>query len=156
MKKQNNITDYMEKLTFVCCLVLLIVVIVIDVNIFASLEQNKTEIEAIRSEMVDMRSNRLGNEMQEQIHLQFMENEMVRHQNFIETQRQQLIWLVSLIGGVGVFLLGFFGFRTRAEIQDTIANQDLNISESGINHYIGGNENRKYLEKAIQRERKVR
>ena len=153
LNKLNDTAEHMEKLTFLFCLVLLMVFIVIGVNMFASLEQNNTEIETMRSEIIALQSNGSGNKTQEQIHLDFLENEMVRHQDFIETQRQHLMWLVSLIGTIGIFLIGFFGFRTRAEIQNTIANQEMNISTAGINHYIGGNENRQYLETAIQKER---
>lgn len=155
LNKLNDTAEHMEKLTFLFCLVLLMVFIVIGVNMFASLEHNNTEIETMRSEIIALQSNGSGNKTQEQIHLDFLENEMVRHQDFIETQRQHLIWLVSLIGTIGILLIGFFGFRTRAEIQKTIANQEMNISTAGINHYIGGNENRQYLETAIQRERKA-
>lgn len=155
LNKLNDTAEHMEKLTFLFCLVLLMVFIVIGVNMFASLKQNNTEIETMRSEIIALQSNGSGNKTQEQIHLDFLENEMVRHQDFIETQRQHLMWLVSLIGTIGILLIGFFGFRTRAEIQNTIAKQELDISESGINHYIGGNENRQYLETAIQRERKA-
>ena len=155
LNKLDDTAEHMEKLTFLFCLVLVMVFIVISVNMFASLEQNNTEIKTMRSEIIALQNNGSGNKTQEQIHLDFLENEMVRHQDFIETQRQHLLWLVSLIGTVSIFLLGFYGFRTRTEIQDTIVKQELDISESGINHYIGGNQNRQYLETAIQRERKA-
>lgn len=152
MRKRSK---YIDKGIFIISVIMLIGFILISNHLFASLKQTRTEVETIRKEISSLQSYEAGKENLEQTHLDFMENEMVRHQDFIETQRQHLVWLVSLIGAVGIFLISFFGFRTRAEIQDTIANQEMNISTAGINHYIGGNENRQYLETAIQRERKA-
>ncbi|WP_195267478.1 hypothetical protein [Eubacterium sp. 1001713B170207_170306_E7] len=155
LNKLNDTAEHMERLTFVFCLVLLTVFIVIGFSLLTSMEKTESEIESVQNKITAIESSGDENKTLEQTHLNFIENEMVRHQDFIETQRQHLVWLISLIGAIGIFLLGFFGFRTRAEIQDTIAKQELDISESGINHYIGGNQNRQYLEKAIERERKA-
>ncbi|WP_392889811.1 hypothetical protein [Eubacterium limosum] len=155
LNKLNDTSEHMEKLTFVFCLVLLTVFIVIGFSLLTSMEKTESEIKSVQNKITAIESSGDENKTLEQTQLNFIENEMVRHQDFIETQRQHLMWLVSLIGAIGIFLIGFFGFRTRAEIQNTIAKQELDISESGINHYIGGNENRQYLETAIQRERKA-
>ncbi|CVI71725.1 hypothetical protein NDGK_02305 [Clostridiales bacterium CHKCI001] len=96
--------------------------------------------------------------------LSYMESEMANYREFIQREREYLMWLLGvLIGGI-IMLLGFFGWSTKKEIKESVKEifqkKAEDIIEKKMIEYISdpNNENGstqkrlEYLRNAVTRE----
>ena len=83
----------------------------------------------------------------------FLESELQRHREFIQDQENHLIWLVSAVGALAIFLLSITGLSNRREIKNTIEENYKQEVNWQIDKMIGGENNRIYLENAVQNEK---
>lgn len=105
--------------------------------------------------------------------LDFIENEVSRYREFIESQQQFLIWLVGIVATGAVSLLTFLGYKSRNDIdsliqEEYISNIDNKVEEitetiiekqfkdkfeRNLGELIGGEEKVEYLQENIEREK---
>ena len=83
----------------------------------------------------------------------FLESEIQRHREFIQDQENHLIRLVSTIGALAIFILSITGLSNRREIKNTIEENYKQEVNWQIDKMIGGENNRIYLENAVQNEK---
>lgn len=86
-------------------------------------KRNEDKISELQKELNKINLTSAGNktkasEYEEMI--DYLESEMSKHREFIENERQFLIWLMAVIGTVSLIILGFAGFSNRKEIEDTV------------------------------------
>ena len=72
----------------------------------------------------------------------FLESELQRHREFIQDQENHLIWLVSAVGALAIFLLSITGLSNRREIKNTIEENYKQEVNWQIDKMIGGENNR--------------
>ena len=86
------------------------------------LSQVEDELQKIVLDKADGKiqtASEFENEKYEAI-ISYLESETTKHREFIETQRQYLIWLVAAIGAIAITALGFVGFTNRKDIEETV------------------------------------
>lgn len=86
-------------------------------------KRNEIKISELRKEIDKINST--SKEKQKKVSeyeelINYLESEMSKHREFIEDERQFLIWLMAVIGAVSLVILGFVGLSNRKEIEDTV------------------------------------
>lgn len=86
----------------------------------------------------------------------FLESELQRHREFIQDQEAHLIWLVSAVGALAIFLLSITGLSNRRDIKNTIEENYLDQIDEQLYVMIDGEENKQYLKNAVEQEKMAR
>lgn len=89
----------------------------------------------------------------------FLQTETTTHREFIENQRNHLLWMVSVIVGIATFLLGFLGLSNRKEIKQVIDEQYhdeiQHEFDKKTDELLRGADKVRYLRKAVSDEERA-
>lgn len=141
-KKTNLITPIL--LIILCCLLIIISYMCYHINqMYQEFEKN------IHTQNLHYQSESQTEYTQT---IDFLENEIAKYREFVEKQQDYLIKIVSMIGVILTALFGFFEIKGRKDIENMIQEQYTDQVETEISKFIGGNENKKYLDKCIKKE----
>ena len=124
-------------------------------NVISDVQNDITEIQ---KEINNINTGVIQGEVSEtEINLEFLKEQMRSHQEFVENERSFLLWMIGFIFTAGGVLIGFFGFKSRQEVEAILDRKyrfrvDSLVDEM-LTNAVGGNENRQFLESAIEKER---
>jgi hypothetical protein len=89
----------------------------------------------------------------------FLQEEIEAHREFIERERQFLVWFLSVIGTLATGLIAFFGIQQHRDVERIIKGNYRKIIDRQIgdyvNHNIADEDQREYLKKLIEREKEI-
>lgn len=174
-RNSNEYRDYRKKsrrdivlkvIYTLACLFVIAYVLICSVFIY----RNTVQIKDAQAKIVELQDSVSGlglyseksavtaDEYREMI--SFLESETARHREFIENQRQFLIWLVGAVGAVAILVMGFVGLSNKKDIKETIEAEYKEFIdkefERRLNEAVGGNENINYLEDAVEMQKRIR
>jgi hypothetical protein len=89
--------------------------------------------------------------------IEFLQGEMSKHREFIESERSFLVWMLGVIISIGGIILGFFGFKTKKDVEGMVKtryNDTINlIVQDRVDALIDGQKNKRYLDKSLKAEK---
>ena len=92
--------------------------------------------------------------------LEFLKEQIKNHQEFIERERQFLLWMLIAIINIAVFVLAFFNFKTANDIKESIEKQFETKYGDMVVEYIAeavdDDESLTYLKQAVKAEKNAR
>ncbi|MDR2713232.1 MAG: hypothetical protein LBB91_09005, partial [Clostridiales bacterium] len=88
--------------------------------------------------------------------LDFLTNEIKQYRDFVQKENQFLLWLVALIGSLGVGLLGFLGFKSRKDIEGFLATGYSDEFARQLGVKLNDDTDLTYLKKSIAREKQAK
>ena len=141
----------------------------------------RNDIEKMQNDIVSIKNDNLNEEtvsgeakqeiLQTDTNIAFLEGQIKSHQEFIEREREFLVWMLGVIFAVGGACIGFVGFKSSKEIKEIIEQKykddigtkfekisnDLDDRvEERLARAVGGNENLQYLKTAVKKEKDAR
>jgi hypothetical protein len=86
----------------------------------------------------------------------FLQEETTRHREFIENERDFLIWLVAAVASIMMAVLGFIGIKQHRDVERLMENRVKQIIKDEITDYIGDDDRVGYLQANINQEERVK
>ena len=119
-----------------------------------------TRISSIQEEVENINAGNLsGQAPKTSADIDFLKEQIKAHQDFIERERDFLVWMLGVIFAVGGALIGFWGFKSRKEVESMINERYHNEIGDQIRNMlgkaVGGNKNLRFLESAVKKEKKA-
>lgn len=148
---QSNITRALIFLAIVLCMVFCMASMLKYTQFKNELQRLQSEVSSIQEGVVTVRE-----ETQTEQTISYLETEMTRHREFIESQENRLVWLVGIIGSFAVVLLAYVGLENRRAIKQTVREQYDDAVSEVVGEMIGSKENEQYLKQAVMAERKAK
>ena len=148
---QSNITRALIFFAIVLCMVFCMASMLKYTQFKNELQRLQSEVSSIQEGVVTVRE-----ETQTEQTISYLETEMTRHREFIESQENRLVWLVGIIGSFAVVLLAYVGLENRRAIKQTVREQYGDAVSEVVGEMIGSKENEQYLKQAVMAERKAK
>jgi hypothetical protein len=86
----------------------------------------------------------------------FLKEEASKHREFIESERQYLIWQLGLIITGALGILAFLGIKQRKDVEEIIEQNYRKEIDSQLEQFIGGKKAYQYLRESIDRETRIK
>lgn len=151
-------------ISIICCIACAVIIAIVTCSAIGvwTIHDNtirirtiEDKIKRIEAQLQDVENNFIAESEYERV-IAFLKEETSQHRNFIEQQRQQLIWLVGAIAAIAVAMHGFLGLKRRKDVENLIEENYKECIDGRVNRQInillGGEEKREYLESCVNKE----
>ncbi|MDR1134676.1 MAG: hypothetical protein LBL49_00630 [Clostridiales Family XIII bacterium] len=88
--------------------------------------------------------------------LEFLKEQIESHQDFIERERETLIWMLGVIVAIAGIILTFIGIKSKQDVEKIIDEHYKNEINKQFTKLLDGEENVKYLKKKVLDEKAAR
>lgn len=141
--------------------IFLIVFIAIPIYCITSTYNSKFQLQQMQLKLDELSNNSKivsssASEAQYLETIEFMKTETETHRTFIEQQQQFLLWVIAIVGSLGIGILGFLGLKSKHDVENIIREKYYSDIEEKFEHLIGGSQNSLYLNSCIEKEKKAK
>ena len=131
---------------------------------YSELNKQNSSIKEINSNIADMQ-DKMDKILKDDLlaplqtvdpNIEFLKEQIKSHQEFIERERDFLVWMLGVIFAVGGISIGFVGMKSKKDIEQLVNNTYKgNIDDqitSLLADAVGGNKNLQYLKASVKQE----